>query len=738
MVRHCLSWVHNPVLDRVLSISRKLRRGRRWTFNWLIVSALLPLILFLAASWYDKTVTMARARDNMEATSHALAAHAQAVMQAASLALTLQLDRVQDMDWRQIGGSQPIHDFLRWLVSEMPQLDSAFYVDRDGYNSASSRAFPMRPFDDRERDYFQRASAGATGLVVSGLFSGKLEGDISFVVGRARMADGQFDGMAALTVSPQWFRAFYERVLLWRPGASTALLRNDGVVLVHFPRAAFAGLQLPPDSGLMRALRRGETSGIIIEPICQGGRLRLVSFRAVPDTDLVTVYALLQSTILAPWYQHVALFAVFALLSSAALLLVGYRSLAQAERERANLATLLAETERRQRAEAALQHAGKMEALGRLTGGVAHDFNNLLAAILGSLELASRRVQDPRAQRSLEIARQAGQRGARLVAQMLAFARNHPVAPGPVDLRRLVLDLEPLIRRTCEPGIEVQFDLQPDVGTVLADPVQLELALLNLVVNARDAMTDGGTVTVTATRVGANEPLPPGLAPGGYARIITADTGPGMPAEVRERAFEPFFTTKPLGKGTGLGLSMVHGLAHQLGGTALIDSAPGQGTRVTIYLRQTDAAQQPASASAATFAQPRYRILLVDDDASVRASAAGMLAALGHEVTEAEGGAQAMDTIRAGAPFDLLIADVAMPGMTGQELASEVQRARAGMPVLLISGFVAAHQAQVWPGNGWAFLPKPFDLTALGASIRQAMGRDSRPGEGHAVHAEGR
>ncbi len=537
--------------DLAFSASSTPRQARRWTLYWLAVSALLPLILFLAASWYDESVTTARARDNMEATSHALAAHAQAVMQSASLALTLQLDRVQDLDWQQIGASQPIHDFLRWLVEQMPQLDSAFYVDRGGFNSASSRAFPMRPFDDRERDYFQRARAGATGLVVSGLFSGKMEGDISFVVGRARLVDGHFDGMAALTLSPQWFRSFYERVLLWRADASTALLRTDGVVLVHYPLDAFAVPQLPAGSELMRALRRGESSGIIVEPIRHGGRIRLVSFRAVPDTNLVTVYALRRSTILAPWYQHVALFAMFALLSSAALLLVGYRSLAHAERERANLSTLLAETERRQRAEAALQQAGKMEALGRLTGGVAHDFNNLLAAILGSLELAFSRVEDPRAKRSLEIARKAGERGAKLVAQMLAFARNHPVVPGPVDLNRLILEIEPLIRRTCEPGIEVRFDLQPDAGTVLADPVQLELALLNLVVNARDAMADGGTVSITTGRAGAAEPLPPGLTSGAYARIVTADTGPGMPDEVRQRAFEPFFTTKPIGKGTG-------------------------------------------------------------------------------------------------------------------------------------------------------------------------------------------
>lgn len=720
MVRHCLPWVHNPVFDRFFSGTRFSRAGWRWTMSWLAASALVPLILFIAASWYDKAATMARARDNMEATTHALAAHAQAVMQSASLALTLQLDRIQDLDWTQIGGSQQVHDFLSWLVQEMPQLESAFYVDREGYNSASSRAYPMRPFDDRERDYFQQARAGAKGLVLSGLFSGQMAGDVSFVVGRARIVDGHFDGMAALTLSPNWFRSFYERVLLWHGGASTALLRNDGLVLVHYPTTFYPTARLSADSPLMRALQRGETSGILTASVRRGGRSRLIAFQAVPDTDLVAVYALREAVILSPWYQHVLFFALFALLSSTALLLVGYRTIANAEREHAQLTALLTETERRQRAEAALQQAGKLEALGRLTGGVAHDFNNLLAAILGSLELASKRVQDTRAIRSLEIARQAAQRGAKLVAQMLAFASNHPVTPVPIDLNQLIREVEPLIRRTCEPGVEVRIDLAADTGTVLADPVQLELALLNLVINARDAMPEGGTVIITSRPADA---LPAGLAPGRYAQISVADTGPGMPDEVRGRAFEPFFTTKPIGKGTGLGLSMVYGLARQLGGTAVIDSAPGRGTRVNIYLPQAEAlsiVESPASEGTETTS---LRVLLVDDDPAVRASASGMLADLGHAVIEAASGAQAMEYIREGECFDIVIADMAMPGMTGEELAAETQRARPAVPVLLVSGFAQPCHARSWPPNGWAFLAKPFDLHSLEGAIQRAMAR---------------
>ncbi len=696
--------------------------------GWFLVSAIVPLLLFAGAAWYDRLATLDRARDGMAATTHALAANAQAVMQAASMALALQLQEINGMDWRSIAKSSQVHDFLIRLVQQMPQLDSAFYVDPQGYNSASSRAYPMKPYDDREREYFRDAAKGDMGIMVGSLFHSQMTGTSSFVISRARLTDGHFDGVVALTLSPDWFRAFYERVLLWRTGAEAGLFRTDGIMLVHYPADALALPKLSAGSALMQALGRGAESGVF-----RDGE-RLLAFRRVRGSDLIAAYSLRLDDVLSTWYQHVAIFIIFALLASAALLFVAHRTVEQSERERAHLAALLQETERRQRAEAALQHTSKMEALGRLTGGVAHDFNNLLAAILGSLELAQARVQEPRARRPLEVARQAAERGARLVAQMLAFARNHTIETKPVNVNRLLADADLLLRRTCGSLVELAFDLDPALWPARADPVQMELALLNLLVNARDAMPGGGSVAIRTRNVLRGGAVPPGLASGDYVMIAVEDTGPGMPDHVRERAFEPFFTTKELGRGTGLGLSMVYGFASQLGGTAAIDTALGRGTRISIFLPRTAwvpeclPADKPALA-----ASPRRRVLLVDDDPAVRASVKEMLIELGQEVTEASSGEEALDHLGQGAQFDLLFVDFVMPEMNGAELAKKARRLRPALPVLFMSDYMESANNHRWNCLGSETLRKPFDLAGLAAAINRLAGAEPASGGADAI-----
>lgn len=690
--------------------------------GWFLVSAAIPLLLFVIASWYDREVTADRAREGMAAATHALAEHAQAVMQSASLALTLQLDQIRDLEWQEIDHSRRVHEFLTWLVQQMPQLDSAFYVNAEGYNSASSRAFPMPPYDDRQREYFERAKADTSNIVVSSIFNAKSTGTPSFVVSRARMKDGHFDGVAALTLSPIWFRTFYKRVLLWRDGASAGLFRADGIVLVRYPDGGPISLKLPAGSTVMQALAKGGTSGVLIGRSSMDGAYKMLAFRRLPDADIVVVYGLLMSAVLAPWHQHVAIFAVFAIVASAALLIIAYRTVDQSERERTNLAGLLEETERRQRAEAALQHAGKMEALGRLTGGVAHDFNNLLAAILGSLELALSRTTEARVQRPLEVARQAGQRGAKLVAQMLAFARNHVVEAQCLDLNAVLSDAESLIHRTAGPLVRVDEELEPGLWLTRADPVQFELALLNVVANARDAMPEGGALFLRTRNLSAKDTIPPGLPPGKYVMIAISDNGPGMPESVKQRAFEPFFTTKELGKGTGLGLSMVYGFARQLGGTATIESSPGRGTSVAIFLPRThEETVTPGIPADPGLSKTRpLRVLLVDDDAAVRASVHDMLDELGYRTIEADNGVTALEHLRGEEAFDLLIADFAMPGMNGRELAEGAIRMRPDLPILLISGYVDPAQFDSRCSRG-QLLHKPFDLTALATAVQKAV-----------------
>ena len=355
-------------------------------------------------------------------------------------------------------------------------------------------------------------------------------------------------------------------------------------------------------------------------------------------------------------------------------------------------------TERRQ-AEEALRQSQKLEAIGQLTGGVAHDFNNLLMPILGALDLLQRRYSgklfDARAGRMIDGALQSAERAKTLVQRLLGFARRQALDTRAVNLAVLLQGVQDLLKSSIGANIELVLDLHPDAPDALVDPNQLELALLNLCVNARDAMPDGGvlTITVASERVRTHGQL--SLEPGEYARLSLTDTGHGMDSETLARAIEPFFSTKPTGRGTGLGLSMVHGLAAQLGGAFTLKSAPGQGVTASLYLpRATSASVGGAMPLAAgTIVTDRaLSILLVDDEELVRAGTADMLRDLGHEVVAVGGGSEALGHITDDCRFDLLITDYKMPRMNGAQLAEKIKIIKPDMPILLITGYTGVEE----------------------------------------------
>jgi signal transduction histidine kinase/ActR/RegA family two-component response regulator len=370
-----------------------------------------------------------------------------------------------------------------------------------------------------------------------------------------------------------------------------------------------------------------------------------------------------------------------------------------------------------------LNQAQKMEALGQLTGGVAHDFNNLLTAVLGSLELAMKQVSDARLVRLLSAARQAAERGAALTAQMLAFARRQEVGLKPVDTNAVIRDMGELLHRLIGPLVRISHDLEDDLWPAQADPAQLEMALLNLAVNARDAMPLGGDLVMQTRRM-SNDPVgnTADLARGDYVVVSVSDTGSGMPDHVLAKAFEPFFTTKGPSKGSGLGLSMVYGFARQVGGTAVIESTLGKGTRVKLYLPralgQPDMRRQEAAA-----AEPPaggLRILVVDDDESVRTLAKEMLEEMGHEVTEAAGGRSALEILKAGCQCDLLLVDYAMPVMSGSECTAEVRKLRPDLSILFMTGYVESEALQSLSELGYRTLHKPFQYGDLAKAVHLA------------------
>jgi len=394
---------------------------------------------------------------------------------------------------------------------------------------------------------------------------------------------------------------------------------------------------------------------------------------------------------------------------------------------------LKAEAEERMAAEAQLRQVQKMEAVGQLTGGIAHDFNNMLAVVVGGIDLARRRLNGPRREvmNHLTNAMEGATRAAALTRRLLSFARSEPLLPERVDSAALVSGMSELLDRTLGERVTVTTRLAGDAWPVFVDPHQLENAIVNLAVNARDAMDGTGTLIIRTSnkRMAAN--AVGDIRPGEYLCIEVTDTGCGMTPEVRERAFEPFFTTKAVGKGTGLGLSQLFGFAHQSGGEVGIESEVGKGTTVSIYLPRTEAAASNVRTHPAVQAKteedltvPGARILLVEDDPRVRTATVGALEDLGYEPIACSSGAEALALFDS-MEFDLVVSDVIMPEMTGPEMIREIKARRHDIAVLFVTGYVGEGESDDLIGYG--LLRKPFTVSTLATAVASALAR--RPSE---------
>lgn len=397
------------------------------------------------------------------------------------------------------------------------------------------------------------------------------------------------------------------------------------------------------------------------------------------------------------------------------------------------LERLRAETAERERAEASLRQSQKMEAVGQLTGGIAHDFNNMLTGIIGGLDLMRRRIAAKRfdeLDRYIDAATTSAERAAALTQRLLAFSRRQSLDPQPLDLNALIQSMSQLVRHALPEHIVPTFALGENLPTALADANQLENAILNLALNARDAMPDGGTLAIETSFVdldAAHVATRPGLPVGKFIVVSVSDTGTGIAPELLEKVFDPFFTTKPLGQGTGLGLSMVYGFAQQSGGSVRIHSQPKLGTTVKLYLPITEAAPADTRVKAGT--TPRgdgERVLVVEDDPAVRMLVREVLQELHYEPIEIADPIAAVPLLASDTRIDLMISDVGMPGMNGRELADVARRHRPDLPILFITGY--AEHATVragFLGTNMSMVTKPFSLEGLATKINALIGRAS-------------
>ena len=440
-----------------------------------------------------------------------------------------------------------------------------------------------------------------------------------------------------------------------------------------------------------------------------------------------------------PWWRRLSRYAIIVVLVVMAGLVITVMALGQAALHRANAAlsqraaaladshdALEREMEERARAEEDLRQAQKMQALGQLTGGIAHDFNNLLTVVRGTADLLRRPgLAEARRIRYAESIAQTAERAAQLTSQLLAFSRRQPLQPKVVDLNTRLTGMLLMFSRILGAHYEVTTDLDPDLCNIEVDPTQLEVAILNIVVNARDAMGEGGALTI-ATKRWPRDGMPGSDADGGedagFAAISITDSGVGMDADTAARAMEPFFTTKTVGKGTGLGLSQVYGFAKQSGGELTIDSVPGRGTTVRLTLPCCSRPVEAGTPAAGPTDDWRGRILFVEDNADVAAFARTLLEELGHQVLYAPSAEAALELAVRDAPFDLVFSDVVMPGMSGFDLAEELRRLRPGVPILLTTGY--SERLNDEGPAGLPVLRKPYSLDQLATAISEARNKD--------------
>jgi signal transduction histidine kinase/CheY-like chemotaxis protein len=666
-----------------------------------IIASFAGLAIVVAlASWQDRSRTLRAAEDHVQLTVGLLREHALNVFATQELVHAQVQLRTAELDWEAISGSQELASFLRKLRDRMSEISSIWLADSMGHVRASS-GLPYPPALTLEnREEFRAHQEHDRGLVVGDQRLGTF--GLSW---RRSSSTGQFDGVIGIEIAVQYFQNWF-RGLDAAGGSRAVLVRADGTVLAADPSTAEPA-RFPPGSRLMQSI----ASGVQNEEwgASPSGITHFFQWRQLDPYPVYVAYAVDKDVALRPWYRRVVVYALLATGVWAALCIINHFAA------------------RRAAAEAALRQAHRMEAIGQLASGVAHDFNNLLTTVVGNLDrIALHRQATPDVRRFAETALRAAQRGTSLTAQLLGFARQRPPRPTAVRIDRLFDAMLPLLRDAVGETIDVSCETDPDASAIQIDPGQFEAALLNLALNARDAMPRGGTLRITArnTIVAAGEAHRREIAAGDYVVMEITDSGSGMPADIAQRAFQPFFTTKGEGKGSGRGLAMVYGFARQSGGTAEIESRVGSGTTIKLYLPCSDETAlcelPPPPVHPATPRKPS--ILVVEDQDEIRCLLAESLEQCGHEVKTSCTAQEAIALLEQDAArIDVLVTDFTLPGgMTGLDLARKARALIPDLKVLTISGNATEEVIRASCLERGAFLAKPFrpsDLTRAVAEL---------------------
>lgn len=708
----------------------------------LVIAVLLSATIYVMAS-ADRERVMEDAYADLELVATALEEHTQQTLRALDLnlsQLTLQALRIgTDSD----AALSSMHQVAVNRQSISSNTYGFYVLDSAGRIVVSSEEADPVPVDQSETEEFifhqsvlnEPLALDATVWISHPRVAefGSFQGQWMIPVSRrVPDEDGRFAGVAVALLSMERLLDFYDAV---RPDdGAVGMLSADSRVVARSPfEAQLMGVDITDTSQFIE-LTNTEVGGRTVDLTYLQNTPRISAFRNTWNDQLIVYANTSEYAALLDWRRRLVTSIGIGVLIMVLFMGVSVAIIVVSGRQRQTFAAqqlALEELNARQEVEEQLRQSHKMDALGQLTGGIAHDFNNLLTVILGNIDdvLDSLHDKPEHIRGQAEVIRLAGERAAELTHRLLAFARRQPLDPRATDVNALVTEVKQLLRRTVKENIQIELRVRDDVGNAMVDPHELQNALINLSLNARDAMPEGGKLTIETDNVDVDKEYGERnqLIPGSYVVIAVSDTGHGIPADALGRVFDPFFTTKAEGKGSGLGLAMVYGFARQSQGNVKIYSEAGEGTSVRLYLPM--AGQTAAAARAITPASdnnPRgsENILLVEDDDLVRQYAAGSLKGLGYQVTECSNGADALDLIRAGKRFDLLFTDVVLTGgISGKQVAVDAVAMQPGLKVLYMSGYTEdaiVHHGRL--DSGVHLLSKPFRLKALAEKLRMVLG----------------
>jgi signal transduction histidine kinase len=568
-----------PVTLAVSSAVESTQRVIVFLRGLLVASCTLPLCVLAALAWHDYVHIRAAAEERVRRTVETIHQHTLKVLETEELILDRVLAAADGMAADEISRSAAITTLMRRMSAGKEQIASIWLVDAVGQIVASSRTM-LGHFHVPERDYFVAQRDEDVGTFVGAPHIGKTSGRTVFNLSRRRTsAAGAFDGVTAVAVSVAYLQDFFRSVGAG-PGEVARLVRADGELLVQSPAPSDAARPDPVDR---LPVPFGAADRGVMWLVSAADKVeRLTAFQRIDPYRLYVTLEVDRATALQPWYASLTFDAEILVPSAVVLTLVTLLALVRARREQIALMRLAAEMRQRATIEAQFRQAQKMGALGELTSGLAHDFKNLLTAIRIYVDVIQGSLTDRKIRKLADAVIREVHRADNLIRSLIAFARRQPMEVRTFDLNAAILGMRPLLRQSVGGGIAIEFALGRDVRPVKADINQTEVAILNLAINARDAMPAGGTLRISTANVElAGEP---DCLVGPYVAIAMADTGGGMSPDVLARAFEPFFTTKAPDKGSGLGLSSVYGFARQSQGAAVITSSPGEGTSVVIYL----------------------------------------------------------------------------------------------------------------------------------------------------------